>query len=124
MEQINNYLHLIMQDLKSFVVYVNSDPVMFFEIAVILCIILGISLLLHNEKKRVVSTSSAKQSLHSADKDYAAIAGEDMIGTQLDLAKAYIEMDQPDMAKKILGEIIDKGNTIQKQEARDLIDSL
>lgn len=51
------------------------------------------------------------------------IAGEDNIETQLDLARAYIEMKQPKHAKKILKTVLAIGNTAQKKAARQLLQS-
>jgi pilus assembly protein FimV len=43
------------------------------------------------------------------------------IGTKLDLARAYIDMGDPDGAKSILEEVIAEGNAQQKAEAQELI---
>ena len=43
------------------------------------------------------------------------------IGTKLDLARAYIDMGDPDGAKSILEEVIGEGNPQQKQEAQELL---
>lgn len=48
----------------------------------------------------------------------------DEIETKLDLAKAYVEMDDKDSARGILSEIIAEGNEAQKNEAQDLVDIL
>lgn len=49
---------------------------------------------------------------------------EDEIGTKLDLAKAYIDMGDPDGAKNILEEVLEEGNETQQHEARDLISQM
>jgi pilus assembly protein FimV len=46
------------------------------------------------------------------------------VGTKLDLARAYMDMGDPDGARNILQEVLAEGSTSQKQEARRLIDSL
>jgi pilus assembly protein FimV len=46
------------------------------------------------------------------------------VGTKLDLARAYIDMGDPDGAKSILEEVIEEGDDAQKKEARQLIDGL
>jgi pilus assembly protein FimV len=53
----------------------------------------------------------------------AAAGGSSMseIGTKLDLARAYIDMGDPDGAKSILEEVIAEGNAQQKSEAQELI---
>lgn len=46
---------------------------------------------------------------------------EDEIASQLDLAKAYVELGDADNAKTILNEIIAIGNAEQQQQARELL---
>ncbi len=46
------------------------------------------------------------------------------VGTKLDLARAYMDMGDPDGARNILQEVLAEGSTSQKQEARRLIDTL
>ena len=46
------------------------------------------------------------------------------VGTKLDLARAYMDMGDPDGARSILDEVLPEGNPNQKQEAQRLIDSL
>lgn len=53
--------------------------------------------------------------------DINAIAGEDVLATQLDLARAYIETGRKQLAKKILEYVVDQGSHAQQQEAQHLI---
>ena len=46
------------------------------------------------------------------------------VGTKLDLARAYMDMGDPDGARNILQEVLAEGSATQKQEARRLIDTL
>ncbi|HEU4616964.1 MAG TPA: FimV/HubP family polar landmark protein [Gammaproteobacteria bacterium] len=46
------------------------------------------------------------------------------IGTKLDLARAYIDMGDPDGARSILEEVLDEGDAGQRREAQGLIDAL
>jgi pilus assembly protein FimV len=48
-------------------------------------------------------------------------AGEDAIGTKLDLAKAYLDMGDPEGARSMLDEVMAEGNDVQKGEARKLL---
>ncbi|MGB7931261.1 MAG: FimV/HubP family polar landmark protein [Gammaproteobacteria bacterium] len=48
----------------------------------------------------------------------------DEIGTKLDLARAYMDMGDPDGARGILEEVIEEGNNEQKTEAENLISQL
>jgi pilus assembly protein FimV len=46
------------------------------------------------------------------------------VGTKLDLARAYIDMGDPEGARSILEEVLDEGDNAQRQEAKSLIDTL
>ncbi|MEX2122432.1 MAG: FimV/HubP family polar landmark protein [Woeseia sp.] len=46
------------------------------------------------------------------------------VGTKLDLARAYVDMGDPDGARSILEEVLDEGDEGQRQQAQKLIDSL
>ena len=48
-------------------------------------------------------------------------AGEDTIGTKLDLARAYLDMGDPEGARSMLDEVMSEGNDSQKGEARKLL---
>ena len=50
----------------------------------------------------------------------SAIAGEDVLATQLDLARAYIETGKKQSAKKILEYVIKQGSAAQQDEAKEL----
>jgi FimV-like protein len=69
--------------------------------------------MLDNKKPTTVITS----------RDIRAIAGDDMMVTQLDLARAYIELGKKKLAKQILDHVIKHGNPVQQQSARQLMAS-
>ncbi|HKE43770.1 MAG TPA: FimV/HubP family polar landmark protein [Steroidobacteraceae bacterium] len=46
------------------------------------------------------------------------------VGTKLDLARAYMDMGDPEGARSILEEVLQEGSATQKQEAQRLIESL
>jgi pilus assembly protein FimV len=46
------------------------------------------------------------------------------VGTKLDLARAYMDMGDPDGARSILGEVLAEGSPTQRQEAQRLLDSI
>jgi pilus assembly protein FimV len=46
------------------------------------------------------------------------------VGTKLDLARAYMDMGDPDGARNILEEVMTEGSAAQKQEAQRLMESL
>jgi len=53
-----------------------------------------------------------------------SLDGADEVETKLDLARAYIEMDDTEGARDILGEIASDGNAKQQAEAKSLLDKL
>ncbi|HEX6928895.1 MAG TPA: FimV/HubP family polar landmark protein [Gammaproteobacteria bacterium] len=72
---------------------------------------------------------------YSFDEDASALAAESEgtgddeedigeAGTKLDLARAYIDMGDPDGARGILEEVIADGDDDQQREARELLDQL
>ena len=46
------------------------------------------------------------------------------VGTKLDLARAYMDMGDPDGARNILQEVMEEGNDNQRNQAKRLIDGL
>jgi pilus assembly protein FimV len=46
------------------------------------------------------------------------------VGTKLDLARAYIDMGDPDGARSILEEVLSEGDTTQRSEAQSLIQTI
>ncbi|GAA0720831.1 FimV/HubP family polar landmark protein [Dokdonella soli] len=57
----------------------------------------------------------------AAHLDEEFFAGDDAIGTKLDLAKAYMDMGDPEGARSMLEEVIAEGNEAQKAEAHRLM---
>ncbi len=51
-------------------------------------------------------------------------ADMDAVGTKLDLARAYIEMEDEDGARGILEEVLEEGSDDQKQEAETIMNSI
>ena len=52
------------------------------------------------------------------------LAGTDVVGTKLGLARAFIDMGDHDSAREILKEVMSEGNPQQKQEAQTLSQQL
>ena len=46
------------------------------------------------------------------------------VSTKLDLARAYIDMGDLDVARNTLKEVLEEGDDSQQQEARQLLDEL
>jgi len=74
--------------------------------------------------------SSADEEGESLDEDFDELAGlnllegADEVETKLDLARAYMDMEDLEGAKDILQEIVAEGNEQQKSEAEALIQSI
>jgi pilus assembly protein FimV len=56
--------------------------------------------------------------------DFMSLENDDEVETKLDLAKAYIDMGDPEGAKEILEEVVAEGDDKQKLEAESLINGL
>ncbi len=59
-----------------------------------------------------------------ADEALDYLEDADEVGTKLDLARAYVDMDDSEGAADILAEVIKEGNDDQVKEAQQLLDSL
>ena len=57
----------------------------------------------------------------SADDDFDLADGSDEISTKLDLARAYIDMDEKEGAKEILQEVMTEGNAEQIRKAEEML---
>ncbi len=62
--------------------------------------------------------------VHSEDIFDAGVSELDEVTTKLDLAKAYIDMGDPDGARSILDEVMEEGNDEQKKDAQSLLDQI
>jgi pilus assembly protein FimV len=62
--------------------------------------------------------------LDNLDSDLDFLSGTDESETKLDLARAYIDMEDQDGAREILQEVLEEGTDEQKQEATKLMDGL
>lgn len=85
-----------------------------------------LTILLLNPKKQ--NDTHEKKPTHLAEnhtqlinQDIRAIAGDDVCVTQLDLARAYIELGKMMLAKQILENVIRQGDHDQQQAAQELL---
>lgn len=88
-----------------------------------------ITVLLLNPKNHPVMAQKIKSSPIKNDhfintQDIRAIAGDDVMVTQLDLARAYIELDKHTLAKQILENVVQHGSHQQQLTAQQLIAKL
>jgi len=54
-------------------------------------------------------------------RDIKAIAGDNVLATQLDLAKAYVELGKKNLARQILTHVLKNGDHHQQQIAQELM---
>ncbi|VAW74554.1 hypothetical protein MNBD_GAMMA15-2008 [hydrothermal vent metagenome] len=59
-----------------------------------------------------------------ADSGEGQLTDMDEVSTKLDLARAYIDMGDPDGARSILDEVIEEGSDGQKDEARGIMEQI
>jgi pilus assembly protein FimV len=62
--------------------------------------------------------------LVSDDEPAEQLADDDEVSTKMDLARAYIDMGDPEGARSTLEEVLSEGNDEQKREAKSLLDQL
>ncbi|MFP8968317.1 FimV/HubP family polar landmark protein [Pokkaliibacter sp. CJK22405] len=58
------------------------------------------------------------------EEDFTFLSGADEAATKLDLARAYLDMEDIDGARDILQEVMSEGSEVQQQEAQELLASL
>lgn len=77
---------------------------------------------LYNMSTKLRKKNKAKQQFEH--QTLLSIAGESVNDTKLDLARAYIDMDEMDNAKILLNEVFSQGDAEQKDEAKTLLSEL
>ncbi len=108
--------------LKTALLYLQMHSWVYYVLILTFLGLIGI-IVMTAPKEKIATQTKITPPL-ATNKDITAIAGEDVISTQLDLAKAYIEMDQHELAKKILKDALKSGSTDQRQKARELFEAL
>lgn len=90
----------------------------------LLLFVLGLYFILRKPASKPVACATATMPLATTPADLqnlTAIAGEDVLTTQLDLARAYIEAGRKQLAASILESVIKQGTAEQQQEAQQLM---
>lgn len=109
---LENYFQLALSGLQLFMFRINQllTP----RGCMILAIVFLFMLVMLRLKFRNEKQQADMQSMY-------AIAGDNVMTTQLDLARAYLEMNEKKSAKKILKQVCRHGDAAQRQEAKRLI---
>lgn len=79
--------------------------------------------LLNSTDNDIALEETSSEEDHSLDA-LGFLDGADEVETKLDLARAYIDMDDVEGARDILEEIAQEGNGAQKEEAQELLEGL
>ena len=77
-----------------------------------------------NKLQAVTSRSNSKVATEEVPVPELEPVTMSEVGTKLDLARAYMDMGDPEGARSILEEVVNEGSASQKQEASRLIESL
>jgi len=114
---------------------VQTDPIFFtFVIALSILLLLIFSVLWDKRKRRAqiqasaffnkeevfVKSKGSKSGPNPSAQDIAAVSGEDVPSTKLDLATAYLNMGDKPRAKCLLDDVIKQGDPHQISEAKRL----
>lgn len=70
------------------------------------------------------SKTPRKSETTTSSSDINAIAGDDPVSTQLDLARAYIDSGKNQLAKIILESVAETGSNEHQEEAQRLLSSI
>lgn len=73
------------------------------------------------KKRSATGLQASVKSFAISSKDIENISGDDVLTTQLDLARAYIETDRKGLAKNILNNVLLHGSLDQRSEAQQLM---
>lgn len=76
---------------------------------------------IHDRKNDIVTLHRKPSAVAISSQDFNAISGDDVLATQLDLARAYIETGRISLAKKILLHVSEQGKVAQQREAENLL---
>ncbi len=80
---------------------------------------------LEKEAERLADAGAESAPLPEADRpaylESVETAAEDEVATKLDLARAYMDMGDPDGAQGILDEVMNEGSESQRREAEELL---
>lgn len=121
---------MIMHYLEIAWLFVSEHTLFFVELILAVIILMSLFIIKRQKPKPSLRIVPAPQEnkksspITITSQDIRAIAGDDVITTQLDLARAYIEIGKKKLAKKILDHVMQHGNVNQQQAAQHLMMAL
>ena len=105
----------------------NSNNSLLLLAVLVLLIFLWLLLRLNKKRARVKMMEQAQDVQHQEDdtkNEYDFMGSSEGVPAQLDLARAYIAMENYKAAEGVLKQVIAKGDESQKKQAHDLLDKL
>jgi FimV-like protein len=93
----------------------------------LLAFMLGLGRVLKKSRQSVVivpAPNNPPSKFVLTAKDISCIAGDDVMATRLDLARAYLETGKRKLAKQILESVAKQGSHTQQEEALYLLSTL
>ncbi len=114
---------------QSFGHYVSSFPAtMLLAIIILLLLVLLYLILLPRKSLSTTSTSALKTENASDDQDteqeYDFMGSKEGVPAKIDLARAYVAMQDYQQAKQVLDDVLAKGNNEQRQAAQAILNSI
>ena len=76
------------------------------------------------QKKTANQNRVESQESHDTEGEYDYLGSEEGVAAKLDLARAYLAMDDRNAAQSTLQQVLKQGDKAQQQQARDLLKSL
>lgn len=107
------YIDAARENFIAFEIYLQSNPLSMYAANVFTLMLLGFVIMDMIAKRKQAAVRNKRSEI-------SAISGEDVMTTQLDLARAYIEMGKIDNAKAAINDVVKNGNSAQKREAKSL----
>jgi FimV-like protein len=117
---VNYYLDQLIQ-------FAHNDTLNFTLIAIACLLVVFILIVLLLDPKNNTIKAKEESSVFNniiKSQDLRAIAGDDMMVTQLDLARAYIELGKLTLAKQILHDVLKEGDNAHQRAAQHLLSTL
>jgi FimV-like protein len=121
MDQIPDVLQYMINTFQPAISYLVHHPILRFELLVLIVVTIGLVIFTEFDNRK---TEIQPYEDEDSKTDLSTIAGDDIITTQLDLAKAYIEMKQKKLAKAMLKQTIRQGSISQQATARQLLKTI
>lgn len=123
-QYLTQYLESLQPFLKHYQPIINVAAMLLATVLLLKWIRTKRNQLTKTSENPIATVSPVKNTYALSSADIKMVAGEDVITTQLDLARAYIELGKKHLAKSILHHVTKSGKPDQQQEAEKLMSTL